>query len=79
MSLFQKKKTFEVMGIVQSIHDYKPMEAQYFFGKKFTKGFASGESELFSGRSVLWKIRGSGEWKCYSKENAIQSIGHRAG
>ncbi len=47
MSLFQKKKTFEVMGIVQSIHDYKPMEAQYCFGKKFTKGFASGEAGYF--------------------------------
>lgn len=46
MGLFQKKQT-EVQGTVVSIRDFTPMEAQYYFGKKFTKGFASGEVGYF--------------------------------
>lgn len=46
MGLFQMEQT-ELKGTVVSVKDFLPIEAQYFFGKKLTKGFASGEIGYF--------------------------------
>lgn len=46
MGLFHKKQK-EIQGTIVNIRDFSPIEAQYYFGKKFTKGFASGEVGYF--------------------------------